>query len=324
MTLWPGTPVPVPKLRVPQARMLASDIIVFGREPDGPDEATQEIRLVELPAEFYVREFMALDASKAEAAEAFCRLYGPVGRMGLTDLPPNQSFDARRPEGRCFLPEPWRSLELAEMRMGAAGDVEMRGRVLQPFRATLALAQQAGLTEFTDFHPLSQAGLYQDVLHDMICIWRYFSEDWGEERLALELRVFVTVEGHTSDATRAAQLAEGLNRALTPFTVRLEERTAADEGVSTSEVNVYQAMCLQLANHIAENAAYHRCANEPCGRLFVRQRGGAKFGQYHTSSVLYCSPQCARAQAARVLRRRKRAADEAKRAGADPPREEES
>ena len=77
--------------------------------------------------------------------------------------------------------------------------------------------------------------------------------------------------------------------------------------------NVYQASCLQLANHIAEQAVYRRCASETCGRLFVRQRGGSKIaslrgaehGQYHSSGVMYCTPQCARAQAARAARRRR-------------------
>ena len=38
-------------------------------------------------------------------------------------------------------------------------------------------------------------------------------------------------------------------------------------------VGLYSFCCLELFNHIAENAAYQRCANETCGRLFVRQRG---------------------------------------------------
>ena len=35
---------------------------------------------------------------------------------------------------------------------------------------------------------------------------------------------------------------------------------------------------VRLPNHIAEHASYHRCANETCGRLFVRQRGGSEIG----------------------------------------------
>ena len=59
-------------------------------------------------------------------------------------------------------------------------------------------------------------------------------------------------------------------------------------------------------NHIVERAAYLTCANEPCGRTFVRQEGRAEHGQYRTKGVKYCSATCARAQAQRELRRRKR------------------
>ena len=326
MTLWPGTQVPVPRLRVSQARLLPPGIIIFGSESEEHDVAglAREKRVVELPAELYVREFMEVDASDAAATEAFCRRYGPVGEWALADLPAAQAAGARWPTGRCFLPEPWRSLELGVARGAAAFDADIAGTIGDALGEALALAELVGFKTVAQNHPLSQVGLYQDVMHDMICIWRLFSEGSSHEELTSELRVFATTEGDATDAGRAAQLAEALNRALSPFTVRLEGRMAADEGLSTDDVNVYQAMCLQLANHIAENATYRRCANEPCGRRFVRQRGGAKFGQHHTSSVLYCTPQCARAQASRALRRRKREAKEAKETQANTRRGDQS
>jgi len=72
------------------------------------------------------------------------------------------------------------------------------------------------------------------------------------------------------------------------------------------DTDLYSALCLQLVNLLAEGPAVKRCANEPCGRAFVRQEGRAEHGQHRMSGVLYCSRSCAKAQSERVRRRRKR------------------
>ncbi|MEV1174540.1 hypothetical protein [Nonomuraea sp. NPDC049784] len=64
---------------------------------------------------------------------------------------------------------------------------------------------------------------------------------------------------------------------------------------------------LQLYNHLVEKAEFRQCANELCDKTFVRQRGRAEFGQHRTSGILYHSRDCARAQAQRQLRRRRKA-----------------
>ena len=97
-----------------------------------------------------------------------------------------------------------------------------------------------------------------------------------------------------------------LNAGLVPFHVRVDvtvgEQPLARE---STEPNLYAALCLQLANAIAEEATTRICANVNCGRLFIRQRGRAAYDQ-HRSDAIYCSAQCARAVAARAWRRRKR------------------
>lgn len=79
-----------------------------------------------------------------------------------------------------------------------------------------------------------------------------------------------------------------------------------EPGFRRSEAFLYSVCCLELYNHIVEQAELRKCANETCGRLFVRQSGRAEHGQNRTTGVLYCSAHCAKAQAQRMYRRRKR------------------
>jgi hypothetical protein len=73
-----------------------------------------------------------------------------------------------------------------------------------------------------------------------------------------------------------------------------------------ARVPLYAICALELFNHILDNAQYHTCENERCGRTFVYQQGRSEKGQRRSSGVLYCTPACARATAQREYRRRKR------------------
>jgi hypothetical protein len=98
---------------------------------------------------------------------------------------------------------------------------------------------------------------------------------------------------------RLSELRSVLNRALSRFSVGLGE-------LSDRNPSVYGVAFLQLYNHMLERAPALLCASETCGNRFVHQRGRAVHGHYRSQGVKYCSTNCARAQASRELRRRRR------------------
>ena len=92
-----------------------------------------------------------------------------------------------------------------------------------------------------------------------------------------------------------------VNRALSPFTVRVDVQRSRRHGLYGYTITAYSAMVLEIANDVAAGTAWRRCANEPCGQLFARQQGRAEAGQYRSSGVRFCSKSCAKAQAQRGL-----------------------
>jgi hypothetical protein len=106
------------------------------------------------------------------------------------------------------------------------------------------------------------------------------------------------------------QFSLALNYGLRAFQARVEHHVQFQGGDFTyglPRVGLYSAACRQVFNFIAEDSAARRCENATCGRVFVRQLGGAKFGQYRSTGLRYCTPECARAETQRQYRRRKAA-----------------
>lgn len=263
------------------------------------------VHLFILPPELYLREFLELDARDPEAVLAFCRQWGPVGRFDCSDLA-NLPFSGRyAQDADNALPLPWAP----------------RWKRMDAERLQRAV-RRLGFRGLIGVHSVARVQVYQDTLSDLLLLWRFASGEISGDELAEQARpeerpyLSLSREQLRSVSVGRAEydLVPQLNLALTPFHVRLELHLSDLAPLGTPLPNVYEVACLQLANHIAERASYRHCANETCGRLFVRQRGGSKIanmrgqehGQYHSTGVMYCTPQCARAQAARALRRRKR------------------
>jgi hypothetical protein len=161
------------------------------------------------------------------------------------------------------------------------------------------------------------------ILRDMTTAWRVIRGDTEHDEAVWEAPCWKNgvnrFSGFERDPERTdfrnAAMApwvieEGLRMALQPFPPRAlivadGDAPSGPHGRRSEEIPLFSILALELFNHIAEDADYRRCANETCGRFFVRQSGRALHGQHRTRGVKYCSNACARMQASREYRRRK-------------------
>lgn len=147
------------------------------------------------------------------------------------------------------------------------------------------------------------------TMRDLVACWRALSGEIDPFTHAWESPLRQGREPYEDFDGPASFLAWTLWASLTEFSPRLfpiapgEKRPPVFHAFSTGS---WQACCLELFNHIVEEASYKTCENETCQRLFVRQEGRSEHGQHRSRGVKYCSSLCARSQAQRQYRRRKR------------------
>jgi hypothetical protein len=154
--------------------------------------------------------------------------------------------------------------------------------------------------------PLAEFRWEAGCLRDLVAAWRFVHEGQKPQQLWSWVWGGPPPENPYSDPlTRegaAHLLARGLDVGLAVFHPHVQ---VGDEEMPYHEaVGFYEICCLELFTHVAEAARYKTCANQTCGRLFVRQEGRALHAQHRTTGVKYCSSSCARAQAQRAYRRR--------------------
>ncbi len=288
---WPEVRVPVPPVEVATLTHFDGKVMGFDAPVRWP---------VELPMELYLREVVDLDLTDSEAIRAFSERFGPIAPSGLRDVTPQETVSYAAPLGAHRLAAP-RPEVVAELRRLAIADAPHEGT-----------AQE---TRGTYLH-LEEFRLHVRLLRDLTRIWQAHQTREGYvavakqwESQAFGITELLSVSALNLETILVWFLVSHLNHGLRDFHIALELGSTEDAlpnrfRGAASQPSLFAVLCLQLWNHIAEGATYRRCQNERCGRLFVRQQGRAKRHQHRTEGVMYCSRDCARAQAQRELRRR--------------------
>ena len=277
-TLWPGSVIPLSPLHPMPGVEVKGDWIAWSLTRLGPPDY--------LPPDFYLRELMSVDPNDLEAAADLMRKYGRLFDFNQRDLDEEDQQDlAYLPEGP---PD-----ETGDDGLHADDVKRHLERAQSSIKTWLALQTDNGLEERVD----------NELTDEHFQEWVKVNTEGGANRwMALDREDF---RDFMHDEL-LNELESTLNAALSRISVGIEFHEFGDRRNHPGPLTVYSQSFLQLYNHMAEEATVRHCANEPCGRSFVRQRGRAHFEQHRTEGIKYCSRECARAQAQRELRRRRR------------------
>jgi hypothetical protein len=324
ITLWPGMKLPLPTLDRARYRLERSGEVLLPLSAeaivkDFPQVAAEvaEVQPIIDVGEIYL-DLATLDLDDDEAILRFANQYGIFGM-----------YEAGRGWPYVDLLSGDLVAQMEASRLAAASVIaESEG--LDPKRAREAAFNTGPVVNET----LTEFRTGARLLRDALTAWRHLR---GELKSA-DVRWEFLDPGYPSSLVSAEELLwGGLDAGLAPFSPgfylgadlaevdpngQWEATVVPTREIPPRAEGLFPRCCLELYNHMVEQAEYRECANPTCRRLFVRQRShgvrnGSHYGQHRRKGVRYCSPRCARLQAVRSHRQR---AAEKKRKAKPPAR----
>jgi len=285
--------------------------------------ASQITESRELPPEFFLKEFLDLDADDYLSLLAFVLRWGPLEIPQWRFGPPaygRQEQDSGY-EGLLQTPS-FSSRTDAPLMRSVLSTLDKEGQVS-------AGISGAALRDEVDgsWHPVALQAYAMSSQRLLVHTFQAAFETWisatpwltapGGVPPAPEMESVWRRRGfpQPSDASECVKLAAVLvNDAAAGCGPHVELEVTGDRPANLVwRPRILSAMALQALSFLSEGLPAQRCANERCGRWFVRQRGRSRYDQHRTRGVLYCSAECAKAQAEREYRRRSRAGSPGKR-----------
>ncbi len=266
---WPERQIPIPHtlVRVPNARLYeladgAWGVVLEGVVAWVGNLAGDNFRGEWLEPEVYLHELMDLDVESKASVLAFVQ---GLGALQVEDI--GTPWSAGPFWWGRSLWKPVRDTEEVSRRHADALGVKAELVVsAEEFRAVVGALRDAARTLWALQGVIDENALLE--------LWE------GPRGVFLDSGILLTATLRTLDT---------INAGLRVFSPRIYRGdVAASDAV---QAVLYNVLCLEMFNDYVVGSEYRLCAK--CGRVFVRQRGRARFGENkRKGKVIYCTYRC--------------------------------